>query len=386
MQIGRREHYMIHAALYKLDLLERLFVDIWFSHNIKINNIYLKKLRSRNNPLIDNKNVTSFNINSIINMLYCKYNNMDEFEKNLYYDNKFQKYVLSIIENVKDYKILSFASQSYQLFQKLHKKNYLILDIFDPGKEEDVIVHKEYSKWKNIIDTNEIRNPNIHNIIEKEIQYADEIIVNSEWSKECIEKYIPSNKKIVIIPLCYERQSILNKKRVDKNSNKLKVLWLGTVCLRKGFMYLLEAARLLENSYDIEFNIYGNSTLNLSRISIPKNVNIHKSITKEQIPHVYITNDLFILPTLSDGFAITQIEAQSYGLPLIVSDKCGKVVKHNESGLIINPYDPEQIAESIKKYYNDSNLLSSHKRNAAINSKRFSFDNYTKIIKNELSN
>ena len=49
----------------------------------------------------------------------------------------------------------------------------------------------------------------------------------------------------------------------------------------------------------------------------------------------YKAADVFILPTLSDGFAITQLEAQAYGLPVISSKTCGGIVENGRNGIIL---------------------------------------------------
>ena len=49
----------------------------------------------------------------------------------------------------------------------------------------------------------------------------------------------------------------------------------------------------------------------------------------------YKEADVFILPTLSDGFGLTQLEAQSWKLPVIASRHCGEVVRDGENGVVL---------------------------------------------------
>jgi glycosyltransferase involved in cell wall biosynthesis len=54
-----------------------------------------------------------------------------------------------------------------------------------------------------------------------------------------------------------------------------------------------------------------------------------------------------ILPTLSDGFALTQLEALSYGCPVIASERCGDVVQPGMNGWLLPDLEPETIAATI---------------------------------------
>jgi glycosyltransferase involved in cell wall biosynthesis len=54
-----------------------------------------------------------------------------------------------------------------------------------------------------------------------------------------------------------------------------------------------------------------------------------------------------ILPTLSDGFAITQLEALAHGCPVIASSFCGEVVTPGRNGWLLPSLEPEAIAATI---------------------------------------
>src|SRR5206468_391087 len=70
--------------------------------------------------------------------------------------------------------------------------------------------------------------------------------------------------------------------------------------------------------------------------------------TRTQIAEFYRRADIFILPTLSDGFAITQLEAQAHGLPVIASKNCGKVVENGVNGIILDEPSAACIAHAIR--------------------------------------
>lgn len=70
-------------------------------------------------------------------------------------------------------------------------------------------------------------------------------------------------------------------------------------------------------------------------------------MTRDRTTDVYRSAHLFVLPTLSDGFAITQLEAMAHGLPVIATPNCGAVVTPGSDGLIVPAGDAEALAAAI---------------------------------------
>jgi len=80
-------------------------------------------------------------------------------------------------------------------------------------------------------------------------------------------------------------------------------------------------------------------------------------VTPEQATERYLAADVFILPTLSDGFAITQLEAQAHGLPVISSRFCGGVIESGRNGIILEEPSAACIATAIRSCIADPNRL-----------------------------
>jgi glycosyltransferase involved in cell wall biosynthesis len=64
------------------------------------------------------------------------------------------------------------------------------------------------------------------------------------------------------------------------------------------------------------------------------------------------------LPTLSDGFGLTQLEAQSWKLPVIASRYCGEVVRDDSNGVILEEVSGRAIADALLRLLRSPETLS----------------------------
>ena len=123
----------------------------------------------------------------------------------------------------------------------------------------------------------------------------------------------------------------------------MRVLFLGQINLRKGIVPLLEAIRLLRTE-PIEFALVGPI-----QITIPPDLRCNRrvrwigQVSRQEAARFYQSADVFLFPTFSDGFGLTQLEAQAWKLPVIASKRCGQVVQQGRNGWLL----PEVTAEAI---------------------------------------
>src|SRR5690606_3583526 len=73
--------------------------------------------------------------------------------------------------------------------------------------------------------------------------------------------------------------------------------------------------------------------------NLPDNVTLHGAVAGSEVDRYYQNADIFMFPTLSDGFGLTQLEAQSLGLPIIASNSCAAGVAHGVNGIIRDRID-----------------------------------------------
>jgi glycosyltransferase involved in cell wall biosynthesis len=246
-----------------------------------------------------------------------------------------------------------FFGYSYACLELLEAERvagkFCVLDQIDPGEKEHEIIIDEQKQWPGYVKcASEVCGPYFERL-RREWELAHVIVVNSEWARDCIVAKGAPPEKMEVLPLAYEaaecelpRQSIAGQ--------RAQILWVGRVTLQKGIQYLLEAARLLQNEA-VEFVICGEAEISpRAQAEAPPNVRWLGKVTHAQKIRLFSSATAFVLPTLSDGFGLTQLEALAQGLPVITTPNCGRAVEDGATGFVIPARDPNALAEAIRKF------------------------------------
>lgn len=195
------------------------------------------------------------------------------------------------------------------------------------------------------------RNEGAYNIERECFEKADRIIAVSNYTKsKIVEGYGIDPKKIEVVHNAIEFEG----KRTNKNGGKRKtVLYLGRLSLHKGPDYFIRAAqKVLEYEPDAIFVVAGSGELlpeliNLAcRLGIANKVLFTGKITDEEVNNIYEAADVYVMPSVSEPFGLTALEAASHGTPIIISKNSGakEVLKHC---LEVDFWDTDEIANKI---------------------------------------
>lgn len=162
------------------------------------------------------------------------------------------------------------------------------------------------------------------------------------------------------------------RRRTRSAAEPLHIVGAGRLVDKKGFTYLIEACRLLEQrGYDFRCTIGGSGPLEASlRAEIKaKGLNDRVQMTgealkQEEIPDFMGQADVFCLPCVwaddndVDGLPQLTMEAMACGLPAITTELVGNpdLVKDGVTGLLVPPNDAEALADAIQKLGDDDAL------------------------------
>jgi glycosyltransferase involved in cell wall biosynthesis len=250
-----------------------------------------------------------------------------------------------------------------------------VVDQIDPGRIEYEWVREEAARHPLYADPMGPPPAGYYERAEAEWRAADAVVVNSAWSRDALVRQGADPKKIHILPLAYEL-SAPAPRRARGGDRPLTALWLGSVIVRKGIPYLVEAARLLAGR-PVRFIVAGPLGIRAEAVrAAPPNIEWRGPTPRADAGRLYAEADVFVLPTISDGFAITQVEALAHGVPVIATPNCGAVVEDGRTGFVVPARDARALAAAIGRFLDNPALSASMQEACLEAAARFSVDAY----------
>lgn len=193
---------------------------------------------------------------------------------------------------------------------------------------------------------------------DEELKLADRIYVASSFTKKTLEMYPGKLADIEVIPYGFPQVNTQRKYDGIKN-RKIKVLFVGGLSQRKGLSYFFEAIKGLEDK--IEATVVGRGNLDACpalKEALSK-VNYIPSLPHDKILKLMANQDLFIFPSLFEGFGLVITEAMSQGTPVITTDRtCGPDIMHNGiDGWIVEAGNTKPIRDLLIKFTDNPSIL-----------------------------
>jgi glycosyltransferase involved in cell wall biosynthesis len=394
-QIGAREHYAVPRALHRRGHLDLFVTDAWCrwgSGLLRRGPALLRRFAGRHHPDLPSHKVRAFTLASIRNDRRLKAearSNEGWTRANLEIGAWFARRVNRVIRgrrmNPAVTAFFGFQTASLETIQLLSQRGvFTVLDQAGPGRVEEDLVRQEAEKWPGWERMTGLTPEVYFERLAAEWSAVSAILVNSEWSRECLIRQGAEAGKIFVVPLAYEAPPA-PPRPPRQGHGPLTVMWLGQVILRKGIQYLVEAARELQVR-DIRVVVVGPVNISAeAAASAPSNVTFTGRVTRDRAVAMYREADVFVLPTISDGFAITQIEAMAQGLPVIATPRCGNVVTQGVDGLIVPAGESVGLARAIARLDDDRDLLRSMSAAALLKSRQFTLDHYAERLEREVA-
>jgi glycosyltransferase involved in cell wall biosynthesis len=181
-------------------------------------------------------------------------------------------------------------------------------------------------------------NSHVFSIEKAGLEAADAVITVSNYTKDKIVKYYGINpEKINVVHNATSFEGTYPAENSQIKNNHKIVLFLGRVTFQKGPDYFLKAAKkVLEHNNDVKFVIAGSGDMEsyiiekAAELGIADNVLFSGFLKEEEINRIYQLADVYVLPSVSEPFGITVLEAMKNGVPTIVSKNSGvtEVIRH----------------------------------------------------------
>lgn len=204
----------------------------------------------------------------------------------------------------------------------------------------------------------------------KEYQVADYILTPSEFVKQSFLAQGHAPERILKVPYRVRRipgtevNDYLNTEGVD---DVFRILYVGTLSLRKGLRYLVEAFRKFQHPHK-ELWLVGPSAppTGLDGQRIPDGVKFIGTLKGKELLSAYRKATVFCLPTIEDGFGLVMAEALANGIPVIstVNSGAADLYSHGKEGYILPIRDANAIHDALNQLAEEQGLRERFSRNA----------------------
>lgn len=229
---------------------------------------------------------------------------------------------------------------------------------------------------------------------------ADKVLTVSNNSKLELQKYCRISHEKIIVTYNGVNKFILNpdnKKwenfKHDNNIPNKYILYLGTLEPGKNINTLLKAFKILKENNNISqklviagdkgwlFKSIFNEVKNLK---LDGQVIFPNYVSNDILGLLYKNTEIFILPSLYEGFGIPALEAMYFGAPVIVSNTSSLPEVVGEAGKLVNPHSEADIAKAIYKVLNNLSLRKNMIEKGYKQAAKFSWEKAAQITLNEI--
>lgn len=212
-----------------------------------------------------------------------------------------------------------------------------------------------------------------------EWQAADVVICPSEFVREGVAEVGGPVEKCIVIPYGIDERFQLPLRRT-RQERPLRVLTVGSVGLRKGAPYVLEAARRLHPS--VEFRMVGPCHLAAARQrELADALDLYGPVPRAEIFEHYAWADVFLLPSVCEGSATVTYEAMAAGLPVVTTRNAGSVVLNGVDGYVVERGDVDAICDRLQGLARDRDLLDTMARKAQETAGHYDLAGYGRRLK-----
>ena len=186
----------------------------------------------------------------------------------------------------------------------------------------------------------------------QEFEEVDVILCPSGAVQESFERAGLPARKLLVVPHGVDLSAgAAEKKRALGPAGPLRILYVGQLHYRKGLRYLAEAMQGLVPD-EVQCRVVGPDFGLSGLAAAPGSERFVKTGSKKDgdLLAEYAEADVFVLPSLEEGFGLVVLEAMRAGLPVIITSAVGAkdFVTDGVEGWVVPPANPEALREKIR--------------------------------------
>ncbi len=290
------------------------------------------------------------------------------------------RYPDNLLQEINNYSIVAGVIARTYNFDIIHSHDWLT---YPAGMHAKNILGKPLVLHVHATDFDRSRgnvNPTVYQIEKDGMDHADHIICVSNLTRQTvIEKYHQNPNKVTTVhnavaPLSADILAL----KPEKHIKGKVVTFLGRITMQKGPEYFVEAAaRVLEKTKDIHFVMAGSGDMmeRMIYLAAEKGLSDRFHFTGflkgKQVYEMLKRSNVYIMPSVSEPFGISPLEAMQCGIPTIISKQsgCAEIL---DKAIKVDYWDIDAIADAVYgicKYPSLAEYLSVEGRNEVSNIK-----------------
>ena len=246
------------------------------------------------------------------------------------------RYPDNLYEEINNYSIVAGVVARQQQFDIIHAHDWLTYPAGIHAKQvsgKPLVIHvhaTDFDRSRGHV------NPTVYGIELDGMNHADCIMCVSELTRQTVINHYHQNPDKcfavhnAVYPLSADAQEIIKRRLPLKERKERVVTFLGRITMQKGPEYFVEAASLvLGRTKHIRFCMAGsgdmmNAMIELAaRRGITDRFHVPGFMKGEQVYEAYAKSDVYVMPSVSEPFGISPLEAMQCGVPSIISKQSG---------------------------------------------------------------
>ncbi len=183
-----------------------------------------------------------------------------------------------------------------------------------------------------------------------EYEAADAIMVPSHFAARTFVENGITQQKVIVNPYGVDLRPYAALPVERERSAHTRILFVGSVGLRKGTPALVEAFGRLGESYELHLvGPVDPRLLPLLKPLLNDRVFVHGPLRGGDLIDRFSRADIFCLPSLEEGLALALLQAMASGLPVVATPETGAedVVMDGCEGLLVPARDPDRLAAAL---------------------------------------
>jgi glycosyltransferase involved in cell wall biosynthesis len=224
------------------------------------------------------------------------------------------------------------------------------------------------------------------------LRQADGIIAVSQSTKRDLIKYLRIKPEKIIVAYAGFDSDLFRFQREPNEISEVKkkygidqqyILFAATLEPRKNLTRLLDAFALLQKRGWTRHKLvvtgkkgwlYRNIFHKIRELELEREVIFTGYVPRQDLAGLMAGADVFVYPSLYEGFGIPPLEAMACGTPVIVSNTSSLPEVVGDAGVQVNPYSPAQIADAIYQITSEDAIRQAMRKDSLEQAKKFSWE------------